>query len=412
MLGRLRCTLPIALLALLIACPAARADTIRTIEGTEYREDVTAIEAGAGSAIEVRTAARSIPLDQIEAILFSDETPVVRGQRRRAYLRNGDSVRVDLAAGEADRASFIIPALDDRRVAIPLEMLRGIANFEDADTLTWFEQQALAENNREDVAILVTGQDTRVRGALLSVGPDGVSIRARGLGDLQIGWDRVKGLVLARSGTATPPEGLRARVTLRDGSRVSGTIRRYAAGTLTLETEWSGPLEIPRAAVLDLTVVGGRLVYLSDIEPATVVERNALLGDGPPLYPWRRDRSCTGTPIVLDGRPYRKGLGVHAHCELTFRLDGRFREFRVVCGLDDQVYELARQVTPNVVFQVYVDGRPMLGENGLAVGLNELAHPIQIPLSRAQEIRIVVSCGTDFEILARADWADARLIRE
>ena len=51
------------------------------------------------------------------------------------------------------------------------------------------------------------------------------------------------------------------------------------------------------------------------------------------IFPFRKDTSLTGEPILLPER-YAKGLSMHAHCDLTYDLGGKYKELRGILGID------------------------------------------------------------------------------
>src|SRR5690606_31449150 len=113
-----------------------------------------------------------------------------------------------------------------------------------------------------------------------------------------------------------------------------------------------GRIELPQVRLAALTVLTGDHRFLSDDEPVRVDEgaSDDELG-AVPLYPWRADRTATGGQLaggrgpadgflVVAGRTYGKGLGVHAPSVLTFRVPPGMTRFHTYAGIDDEVESL------------------------------------------------------------------------
>ena len=119
-------------------------------------------------------------------------------------------------------------------------------------------------------------------------------------------------------------------------------------------------------------------------------------------YPFQRDRNAKGGAIVLGGAEHRKGLGVRAQSSLTFALDGAFRRFQAVVGLDAAAAGLGA-----VLAEVWVDGRKVAEHKFTGT---DAPRPLDLDVAAARELRLLVTWAghgqSDF-----ADWASARLIR-
>jgi hypothetical protein len=162
-------------------------------------------------------------------------------------------------------------------------------------------------------------------------------------------------------------------------------------------------------------VRGGQFVYLSDVEPAKVKQHF------PPEYTYevdiwgyKKDTNVTGGKLRLGGRTYEKGLGVHSYCELSFKLDGRYSEFRSTIGLDDSTRYLGEPGFGAVVFQVYVDGKPAK-EHPTGIVKRKGDKPTQIKINVTGKKSLTLIAGfdpTSLHVLGRANWADAHLIRK
>jgi glucose/arabinose dehydrogenase len=141
-------------------------------------------------------------------------------------------------------------------------------------------------------------------------------------------------------------------------------------------------------------------VYVSDLPWASVTN-----GWGPV----ERDRSNAeamagdGATLTLNGVTYAKGLGVHASSDLVVNLDGTFTSFRADVGVDDEV-----GTNGSVVFEVWVDG-VKAHDSGVMTG-DSATQPVDVDITGAQQLRLVVTDAGDNINFDHADWAGARLV--
>lgn len=200
----------------------------------------------------------------------------------------------------------------------------------------------------------------------------------------------------------TPDEskGLLVSLDLGGGERLTGRWVRLGEDVLTVRLAWGGTVDVPVASLARLEVKNGRLVYLSDLKPSESRQIPYLDQALPP----RADLAVSGRPLRLRGRPYRRGLGVHSRSELTYALDGGYREFAATVGIDDAVGG-----SGSVVFRVFGDEK-LLFETGVVRG-GEPAVEIKVPVRGVLLLRLEADFGDEGDVADHADWAEARLLR-
>jgi hypothetical protein len=241
-----------------------------------------------------------------------------------------------------------------------------------------------------------------VDGTVQAFGPKGIRFRSELLGEFDVTFDRLKTLVFAaESGSAPPtPEGVYAVAHADDGTVVAGTVQSLTEGRLRLDATFGAELSLALDHLLRIEFRGGRLVFLSDLEPAEAKETPFF----DLVWHYRRDRSVDGNPLRIRDRSYRKGLGVHSRCELTYALDGGYRRFLADVGLDEEVGEKG-----NVDVAVLVDGKAKFERQGVTG--REAPIPIAVDVEGGKTLTLRVDFGRDFDICDHADWGNARLIR-
>jgi hypothetical protein len=109
--------------------------------------------------------------------------------------------------------------------------------------------------------------------------------------------------------------------------------------------------------------------------------------------------------LRLGGQSFDKGLGVHSRTALTYRLDGKYRRFEAVVGLDD-----ASGRRGHVTVRILVDGVDRTPET-----VRELAHgggakAVRVDLRGAKALTLDVDFGRGADVQDHLNWGDARLI--
>lgn len=207
---------------------------------------------------------------------------------------------------------------------------------------------------------------------------------------------------------ARRPKGPYARLVLAGpgaahGTRLSLSAAACADGvTLTGTTTFGAAVRVPLERVAALDIFQGAAVYLSDLKPAKY--EYAPFTDG--AWPFAADGNVAGHDLRLGGAVYDKGLGLHNQGGLTYRLDGRYRRFEALVGLDERDGDGG-----SAVVKVLADGKPLdVGaRRPLTSGAGPL--PVSVPVAGVKELTLRVEFGPDGDVLGVVDWADARLVR-
>jgi len=140
--------------------------------------------------------------------------------------------------------------------------------------------------------------------------------------------------------------------------------------------------------------VQAQTVWVSDLDLSKVTQ-----DWGQP----HRNESVDGHPIAIGGRMYRHGVGTHANSALVINLNHHARSFSSDVGVDDETAKRG-----SVRFEIWVDGRKQ-ADSGLVRGGDGARH-LQVSLSGARRLELIVDeadNGIDYD---HADWADAQIV--
>lgn len=319
-------------------------------------------------------------------------------------LTTGDVLFGRLGARHEEGVALVNPLWGDPLAKFP--QIRAVIL---AANRAYLPRRLPEKADEADLVFTVAGD--RASGTLLSVSAQGVVYKSAAFDrEVTQALKDVAGLWLIETEVAPKePTSLLAAIQTTDGSSMRGDLQSLRDGVALFKDLYGQERKIARSALSSIHFKNGRVVYLSDLQPKAVDEEAMYLRgvdkSGSDLsYPFQRDRSARGGKLVLGGVEHRKGLGVRAHCALTYAIDGGFKRFQAVVGLDASAQQLGF-----VVAQVWVDGRKLADHTFKGAGATET---LDIDVAGAKELRLLATWPdktngqSDF-----ADWGSARLIR-
>ncbi len=421
--------LAIALLA--TTAPPILADVIVTpLEGPPLRGISLSAAGGQVSVTPADGPAVTLAADALVDIvaLGPPKPPPPSARPFEIVLVDGSRLRGVLEAVQESPGSVRVRSALFRRKTgdfqAPVEGLREIRR---VDGRTVPGASRLVRVEGRDAIYQMNG--ARTEGFVEAFLATGVRIDRSPLEPREIAYDDLAA-VFFDTPAAPEPAGLVAVARLVDGSAVLlRSDSRIASGLLEGSTVGGLAIEIPWEQVASLGFRGGRFVHLSDLTP-TAVNRTPFFplpeGAGSDallefVCPVRMDKSPDGRPITIDHRRYEKGIGVRPRTELVYELDGAFREFRAVCGIDDEVLgaDYGRSAgNGSVVFSVFLDGK-LAAETGVVTG-GGTPEELKLDLRGVTRLALVVQLvpaakmpaeGEDTPELDNAVWARPILIR-
>jgi hypothetical protein len=192
---------------------------------------------------------------------------------------------------------------------------------------------------------------------------------------------------------------------------------------ITVTTPAGAKIEYPRTLIARLDYSQGKLTFLSDMDPAEVVETCTEGADSVQHY--RRDTNLDGGQIRIGPTIYTKGLALHSHTELEYDLKGEYREFRAFLGIEDAIGGGEGQKT---LVKILADGKelysaaltkglrfdkvtgaikppPKAGEKDERV----YAARLNLPVVNVLKLRVVVTTEDMLDLSKHATLADAQV---
>jgi len=363
------------LLPLLLAVADLGAASAVTLDGERIDGDALSLLAGG----VVRIDQRELELADVDWIA-----------RREAEPAAWTGPSVLLADGSWIPATRIGPGGPD---AIVADTVLGELALPLGTVIGWGPGEWLQAGTGADGDLVLVGAE-RYRGTVLGIDQDGLMLEVEELGEVALPLAKVVGLRLAEP--VRPPTGLLLAATL-DAGRPPAVLEPGGSGATlaALPTVAVAPLPPGR-----LQVLGGRRVWLSELDPVDVSERGAF----GVTWPHGRDANLDGGPISLRGRRYERGLVVHSEAELSWQLEGAFVALVATVGIEDLV-----GAEGDCDVQLLVDGEERWARSGIRGG--EAPEDIRLDLAGAQRLTLRVGFGRRYDIGDHLALAGAYLVR-
>ena len=181
---------------------------------------------------------------------------------------------------------------------------------------------------------------------------------------------------------------------------------------LRVETVSGATVELPWSAIRQIDFSKGKIVYLSDLEPESV-EWTPLIGAGhiehllARLYTPRRDQGFNAQPLHLEingkQRTFAKGLALHSRTEIAYRLNGDFRRFQALAGLNPQLGSRG-----HVQLTIFGDDAQIF-ESEVRGGTEPLT--LDVDITGVRRLRILVDYGDNLDVADHLFLCDGKVTK-
>jgi hypothetical protein len=259
----------------------------------------------------------------------------------------------------------------------------------------WDALVAQANVKHDRLVILKDGELNALEGTIAEISADGKAIHfQRDTGDVvPIPLERLHGMIFYR--LEAPPENPLCRVFDSEGNTLTAMKVAFDGKEYRVTTSFGSSLKLPASALARFDFNMGKLTYLSDMEPAKVVERSGV----GLIHHYRRDANLDGEPIVLE-RPHAKGLSLHAYTELEYNLAGKYKTFKATLGVDPRA-----GAESEALVTILCDGEKRFSEPVSTKSVRDLS----LNVKDVKIMRIVVGSQNFLDLHDHATLADARI---
>jgi hypothetical protein len=350
-----------ALLVLVFCASAALADPpeLRPLTGDKFKGDLVSLN---DKEIVLQVGGKPVTTP-VEGVLHLDfRAPASpTGAYTLVELADGSIIRCSKVGFEKKDA--VLTLLSGQTATVPIALLSSVMREAQDVKLVAAWKELLGDEKRVYDLIIIKkkgdkGEDVlgSVEGTFYDASADGKTIEFKLKGSEEkenLGVAKMHGLVFNRPPDPNMP-GRRCEVVDGQGNHLFAKSVVLKDGKFVVQTQCGATVEYPADALAKLDYSRGKLVYLSDLAFNRVkVVQTGYLQEKPEF---QRDRNVDGSGLRLAGQKYDKGLAMHARTELTFDLDGEYREFKAVAGIDENV---GQGSDAPVVLRVEGDGKEL-----------------------------------------------------
>lgn len=385
---------------------------VETLAG-EKRGTLLGLDVARDGALRLESG----PIALRDVLSISFQRPIDRERSIRMTLWDGSVLWGDVGPeSDGDNLSFngwLMP----KGIPVPIDWVRSLAHQPPPSSRE--KTAPIPDVTATEQDILITSDGTRLVGIVETITSSGIVFNDEKLNVLpKFPWSKVRLLAIAPLDEVprVAADAVSVIVEGRDGSRLHGGLESFdpAAGILTLASPLLGSLTVEIRRVRSLQLRLGRVAYLSDRDPVMVTESCPYISEDVfrTHFTWQRDRCVKELrPLRIGEREFARGLGVHSDSKLEFDIEPGDVQFQAWIGVDATGRPLDEQSDAGqVVFRVLVDGQELFHSGN--VSWRDPPKRVQVPVTGAKRIALIVEMGDGLHILDRADWADARMLRE
>jgi hypothetical protein len=384
--------------------------TVETV--TETRRGCALVALADDATLRVEQAATRLTLTGLIEMRQESQALPPLPMRDFVLFNNGDRLPLDPNASASldESRLFVWPAKSlgkahekGMSLYVPNVVLIFWTVPEGVDDAELFFAKLAEEPRKRDVVFLKNGD--RIEGAVTALGGKAGCVVTTDGRQVPAPWSKLAGIAWKTDRQSR----LRAKKTyfhavLDGGARLNFTQFGFdeQSRRWTGKTQIGPALDLPAAGILALDVRQGPAVDLADLTP-TRYEQHPYLGVSWPLV---KDAAVTGHPLRLGGSTYDKGLGMHAACEVAYKLDGKFQRFESLVGFDETLSRRGR-----ARLAVMLDGKRVELHEGKELTSRDPPLKVSLDVRGVREMTLLVELGSFGDVQAHVNWANARLIK-
>jgi NPCBM/NEW2 domain-containing protein len=383
------------LLSIFALTSVALADELRTVDGKTITGSVAKVTDG---AIVMKTDAGDVatPLMQVLQLDISPAQKAPGGEYTDLRLIDDTLLHCKTVAVKGKELEATLSS----GISVKLPMVSVLAFQRDAgnkDLKKQWEELAKPGTKRDRLIILRDGALNGLEGVLGEADAEGKTIPFKRDGAdaaVPILIERIHGMIFWRPDP--PTESPICKVIDQDGNALRAVKLAFDGDAWTVQTAFGAKMALRKETVARLDFNFGRLVYLSDLEPAKVVEKSGI----GLVVRYKKDMNLDGEPIQLD-KTYAKGLSMHAHTELEYNLGGKYKELNGLLGVDTRI-----GADSQALVTILCDGEKRFQKVITAKEQEPVKH---LSVKDVQTLKIVVTSRNFLDLHDHVTFADARI---
>jgi hypothetical protein len=391
-----------ALLLLALAVPASAAE-LKTLKDGTIKGDLVSLSDKeivlSADGKEVRT-----PIDQVLLLSLKDGPDKLPADTKYAEVELIDGSRFRCARVEMKGKEAKLFLLQGQEVSLPIAKITYVLN--DAyigKNRADFKERVLDKKKVRDIVALRKGDILNpVPGTLGDADEKGegtISFTLASGGTRSVPLAKVGGLYFQRK---PDPKAQPVLCRFHDASQnllYASSVAKTEDG-YTVTTSAGVTVKYTPDKIVRLDYSRGKLTFLADLTPASLKETST---EGVVQH-YRRNENLDGGKIHMNGKPYDSGIALHSTTELEYDLEGEYREFRAVVGIDDDV---SGDDGPTLL-KIEGDGNVLL-EKTFSRKDKQRVQPIALNVKDIKKLKISVSSGDILDLGKHLTLADARV---
>jgi NPCBM/NEW2 domain len=292
----------------------------------------------------------------------------------------------------------------DLPLTIPIGTISYVLNDaqEQATRQQWQEKFVGKKGNQDVLVVKREGVLNGVEGTLGDANDKGEITFEYGAGNSRRKRDvdpaRVQGMIFVRALANPLPPVLCKVYDTGLNTLVAAKLERTPEG-LSVTTVAGPAIRYPLPMVARLDYSNDKVVFLSDLKPAELIEKEKL------RQLWRNnvrfDKNPENSLLQIKDKMYSKGLSIHASAEIVYALDGKYNKFEAVLGVDTSM----EKANGHPVVKIEADGKELFS----GTITKDDAVDLKCDVRGARQLRIVVSSRGLNDFGDQVDLANAKL---
>jgi hypothetical protein len=378
---------------------------VSTLDGKTTSGNVTAIGNGAVS-LEANGKASSLPLDSVLEIRFEpNSASQTKATEAPITVQLADGSRLTCRQVTMMGRTLVADTLSAGELKVPWNAVRAVRfrDIEPAIEKKWDELSASAPER--DLLVVRNGDVLdRLEGTISGLDESTLTFL---VGDTRVPIDRAKpklfGVIPGKAQLSqSKPLG---ELHLHNGDVLTFAGVELKGDTLAARLLTGSTVTIPLEATAALDFGQGKVTFLSQLQPRAKEHSTRFNGEFDSVFDVRIDHSDAGreAPIRIDRQVYQRGLVIHSETKLTYRLNGDFRRFVAVAGIEQLVRPNGR-----VTLSITADGKELFSRD---ITGKDPPLPLDLDVSGVRELTIFVGFGGDLDDGDHLALGDARLIK-
>ncbi len=371
--------------------PQVQVDTLKSGQAAGELRQITASQIVVGE--------RSVPLSEVLEIRFPAPTPPTAPVINPVEVVLNDGSRLSGAQVIVKNAFFSLQSNEIGTVTAAKNVVKSVRLAPADPKVEEAWQLLLGRESKKDL-IVVRKEDKLdfLAGVAGDIDAEIVKFLIDGE-EVPVKRERVYGLIFqpaALTGKAT------ANIDLLSNVKLTSKLITLKGETCEVALVSGVNVKVPLNQFRTIDFSLGKIQQLSRLKPSDV----QYVPQFDVVWEYLNDTGPLKTPISLGGQTYPKGLSIHSKTKLSFRLQGDYRRFQTVVGIDDLSDDTG--LLGDVQLMILGDDKVLLDAN---VKGPDAPRKVDLDISGVKELQILVDFGGDLDI---ADWlsmGDAKVIK-